>query len=280
MRVLKWTNRLDSPQPLLQSLDLTKDLVAGLLAVSLFLGNRQLGKLTLDFGSLGHVVEHTGKESTLLSSNLSSGGVVGDGAVTNSPDVLGTLDNEVLVYGKTTARIFLSGDLVDQVLDNGAESITGGPNKETVGNPLKLLLAIRASRLGLNVLVRYVLDHGLCADIDGLLLEGLLRIVDELLGEHGKDVGQRLDEGNLEVILDLGQPLLQIRVEEVLELSGKLDTSRTATDNNHVKQALLLLLRLVLECSRLAAIHDTVSDALSIANLLQEKTVLLDTGDT
>ena len=280
VRVLKRTNRLDPPQPLLQRLDLAKDLVTGLLAGCLFLLDRQLRELLFNLGRLGHVVEHAREESTLLGSNLGSGSVVGDGAIADCPDVLGALDNQVLVDGETAARVLLGGDLVDEVLDNGAESVAGGPDEKTIGDALELLLAVGTRGLGLNVLVRDILDHGLCANVNRLLLERLLRVVNELLGEHGQDVGQRLDQRHLEVVLDLWQPLLQVRVEKVLQFTGEFDTGRTATDDDHVKQALLLLLRLVLERGRLAAVHDAVADTLGIADLFQEEAVLPDTRDT
>ena len=152
MGVLKGTDRLDPPQPLLQSLDLAKDLVTGLLSWCLLLCNGELGKLALNLGGLGHVVEHAGEESTLLSGDLGSGGVVGNGAVTDSPDVLGTLDDEVLVYGETTAGVLLCGNLVDEVLDNGSESVTSSPDQKTVRDLLELLLAVRAGRLSLDEL--------------------------------------------------------------------------------------------------------------------------------
>ena len=279
MGVLEGVDALGPPQALLQLLDLVESLVASLLVGGLLLDLGELGELGLDLLSLGHLVEHAGEESALLSGNLGSGGVVGDGAVADGPDVFGTLDNKVLVDSETAARVLLGGDLVDQVLDERAHSVTGGPDEETVGDPLEHLLAIGAHGLGLNVLFCDVLDHGLCADVDGLLLEGLLGVVDQLLGEHGQDVGQGLDEGDVELLLDLGNPLLQVGVEEVLELTGELDTSGASTDHDHVQQTLALLLRLALEGGRLAAVHDAVADGLGVTNLLQEQAVLADTGD-
>jgi hypothetical protein len=279
VRVLKGSDLLDAAEALLELLDLAEDLVASLLAGGLLLGVGELGKLGIDFLGLGHVVEHAGKESTLLGSDLGRWGVVCHSAVTDSPDVLRALDNQVLVHGETTARVLLCGDLVDEVLDQGSEGVTSGPDEKTVWDLLDHLLAVGPSGLGLDVLLSHVLDHGLCADGDGLLLECLLGVVDELLGEHGQDVGEGLDEGDVEVILDLGEPLLQIRMEEVLELTSKLDTGRTATDDDHMQQALLLLVGLVLECGRLAAVHDTRADALGVAHFLQEEAVLAHTGD-
>jgi hypothetical protein len=47
-----------------------------------------------------------------------------------------------------------------------------------------------------------------------------------------------------------------------------------------VQQALLLLVRLVLEGGGLAAVHDTGTDALGVSDLLEEETVFANTGNT
>jgi hypothetical protein len=271
--ILKGTDLLDAAQALLELLDLAEDLVAGLLTGCFFLGDGELGELGVDFLRLGHVVEHAGEESTFLSGDLGCWGVVCDCAVTDGPHVLGALDNQVFVHGQTTSRVLLGGDLADQVLDQRSEGVSGSPDEQSVGNLLNLLLAVRASRLGLDVLVGHVLNHGLCADGNRLLLERLLGVVDELLGEHGQNVGQSLDKGDMEVVFDLWEPLLQIRVEEVLELASKLNTGRSTTNNHHVQQALLLLVGLVLEGGRLAAVHDACADTLGISDLLEEQAV-------
>jgi hypothetical protein len=83
----------------------------------------------------------------------------------------------------------------------------------------------------------------------------------------------------MEIVLDFRNPLAQIVLEKVLELAGKLDTGRTTADNNHVQEALDLLVGLILEDSGLDAVHDTLADFLSIADLLEEARVLSDTGD-
>jgi hypothetical protein len=280
VRVLKGSDLLDAAEALLELLDFAKDLVAGFLAGGFLLCDGELGELGVDFLRLGHVVEHAGEKSTFLGSDLGCWSVVCNSAITDGPDILGALDDQVLIHGKTAAGVLLCGDLVDEVFDHGSESVTGGPDEQAVGDLLDNLLAIGPGGLGLDVLLRHVLDHGLCADGDGLLLEGLLGVIDELLGEHGQDVGEGLDEGDVEVILDLGEPLLQIRVEKVLELTRKLDTGRSATYDDHVQQTLLLLVGLVLECGRLAAVHDTRADALGVADFFQEEAVFTYTRDT
>lgn len=188
VRVLERSHLLDTSQTLLQVLDRSKGLVASLFARCLLLDIGQVGEFHFDVLSLGHLVEQTGEECAFLCSDLSRRSIVCDGAVTDGPDIIGTLDNEVLVDGQTTARLFLCGKLRHQVLDDRAESITGGPDEETVWDLLQNLLSLWAGELGLDVLVGDILDHGLCADLDRLLLEGLFGIVDKLLGKHGENL--------------------------------------------------------------------------------------------
>lgn len=84
----------------------------------------------------------------------------------------------------------------------------------------------------------------------------------------------------MEVVLDLRNPLLEILLEEVLELTSELDTGRSTANHDHVQQTLHFLFSLVLEDSSLDAVHDTLADLLGVTNFLQEARVLSDTGDT
>lgn len=88
------------------------------------------------------------------------------------------------------------------------------------------------------------------------------------------------DKSNLELIGDFGHPGLEVVLEEILEFTGELDTSRATTDDNHVQKTLALLGALVLESGSFTAVHDTLTDTLSISNLLQEARVLADTRNT
>ena len=89
----------------------------------------------------------------------------------------------------------------------------------------------------------------------------------KLLGEHRQDVGQGLDEGDLDLARDLRVPLGKVLGQEVVQLSScnwserasktnertVLDASRSAAHDDHVKQALDLRLGLALEGGRLDA---------------------------
>lgn len=188
VRVLERTDLLRPPQLSLTLPDLLEDLVPLLLALSFRLRDRELLQLLLDSLGLGHGVEQTGEESTLLAGHLSRRGIVGDGAVTHGPDVLGSVHHEVLVDGQTTTGVLLGRDLVHQVTDDRADGVTSGPDKKTVRNSLNLLRPIWLGDFGLDVLIGDLLDHGLCADRNLLFLERRLGVVDQLLGEHGKNL--------------------------------------------------------------------------------------------
>ena len=91
-----------------------------------------------------------------------------------------------------------------------------------------------------------------------------------MFGEHRKDIGEGLDEGDVEVIGDFRNPLLKILLEEILEFTSKFNTSGTSTNDDHVEKALSFFRRLVFEASCLNAVHDALADLLSIADFFQE----------
>jgi hypothetical protein len=98
---------------------------------------------------------------------------------------------------------------------------------------------------------------------------------------HGTSyAGKGFNKSNTELVGNFGHPGLEIVLEEILEFTGKLDTSRATTDDDHVQKTLALFGALVLESGGFTAVHDTLTDTLSISNLLQEARVLADTRDT
>jgi hypothetical protein len=96
---------------------------------------------------------------------------------------------------------------------------------------------------------------------------------------RGKYIRQSLDKGYVEIVLNLRNPLAQVILEKVLQLARKFDTGGTTANNNHVQKTLDLVLGLVLEGSRLDAVHDTLANLLRVADLLQEAGILANTGD-
>ena len=277
MRVVERLDVADSAQLLLQTLNFAGDF--GRVGRGNVDAAAELVDAVLKVFRLGHVVEQAGEEASFLRGNLSSGSVSGDGAVTNGPDVAGTLDDEVFVDGETAARVLLGGDAGDEVLDDGADSVTCGPDEETVGNDDALLGAVGLGDVGLDGVFGDVLDHGLGHDFNLLLAQRVFCVVNELLGEGGKDVGESLNEGDLEARANLGNQLLDVLLEKVLQFTGELDTSRSTTDYNHVHQTVNLRRALALEGSSLNAIHDLLANLLSIVNLLEEAAVFADAGN-
>lgn len=64
-----------------------------------------------------------------------------------------------------------------------------------------------------------------------------------------------------------------------MQLAGILDTGRTASDNNHVHEAVNLLLALAGKRRRLDAVEKLAPNLVGIAQLLEEARVLLDALD-
>lgn len=278
MSVVEGLEVLDAEELLLGVLDLSRDL--GRVARLEVERRRELADVLLQVLGLGHVVEQLGQEVALLRGDLGGGRVSGDGAVADGPDVPGALHHEVLVDGEAAARVLLGGNLAHEVLDEGPEGVSGGPDQQAVGELDALLAAVGVHSLGLDVLVGDVLDHGLEADVDLLLLEGALGVLNQLLGEGGQDVGQGLDQRNLEAVADVRDQALDVLLEEVLQFAGKLDTSGAATNDDHVQQTVDLVRVLILEGSRLDAVHDLLADALGVIDLLQEARVLANARDS
>jgi hypothetical protein len=84
----------------------------------------------------------------------------------------------------------------------------------------------------------------------------------------------------MEVCFDIGNPLLQVINEKVLQLARKLDAGWPSSDNNHMQQTFDLFGVLVFERRGLAAVHNTSSDGLGIIDLLEKKGMLSDTRNT
>ena len=186
--VLEGTNLLSSAQLALTLSNLIEDSVAIFIVLSLGLRNGQLLQFLFNGFSVSHRVEETSKESTLLAGDLCGWGVVGDGAVSDSPDVFGAVHNQVFVNCETATGVLLGGELVHKIANDRADGITGSPDQETVGNCFHFLGSIRLGDFGLDVLLSHVLNHGLGSNGDGLFLESRFRVVDQLLGEHRKDL--------------------------------------------------------------------------------------------
>ena len=109
---------------------------------------------------------------------MGGGGIVGDGAVTDGPDVFGAVDDEVFVYGEAAAGVFLGGDLGHEVFDDGAEGVACGPDEETVGEDFFFFGAVWFGVFGFDGFVGDVLHHRLCFDGYAFFFEGFFGVVD------------------------------------------------------------------------------------------------------
>ena len=194
-------------------------------------------------------------------------GVVGDGAIADGPNVFGAVDDKVFVYGEAAAGVFLRGDLAHEVFDDGAQGVASSPDKEAVGEAFGFFGAVWASVFSFDGFVGDLFYHGFCADGDGFFFERRFGVVDELFGEHGKDIGQSFNESDVEVVRDFRHPFLEVLLEEVLELASEFNTCGTSPNDYHVKEALSFFGRLVFEACGFYAVHDTLPDFLSIADL-------------
>lgn len=82
----------------------------------------------------------------------------------------------------------MCGDLAHEVLDDVADSVTGGPDEQPVRNLFEFFGSVGFGDFGFDVFVGYVLDHCFCADGDFFFLEAGFGVFDELFGEHGQDL--------------------------------------------------------------------------------------------
>lgn len=304
MRVRKRRKLLDLPDLLrfLRHLLLQRLLILGCLLGGFLNEDVEVLELLLERLGARHVVEEAGQEGTLLPSDLGGGRVLCDGAVTERPDAVGALDDHVLIDDEAAAGALLGRDARDEVSDDRADCVTGGPDETAVREDLELFAAVGIGDFGFDVFVGDALDHGFGAQVDFLFVERLFGVLDEGLGEHGEDVGEGFHEGHVELVRDVGDPFAEVVFEEVLQLSGEFDTGRTTTDDNlvggvsrlgdftrgcaswrethHVKKTLLLLLGLILEQRSLDAVHNLGPNLLRVGNLLQEARMLFHTRDS
>ena len=148
---------------------------------------------------LGELLQGLGEVGSLLSSDLSGRSVLGSGVVSDGKDSGSTQKLEVVVDGKSSSGGLDVGELGHEVPGDVSGGVSGSPNEKSVGDLLDLFVGV----LDDDVLLVDLLNHGLGHEVDLVVGEGRLGVLDELLGEHGKDVGESLDEGDSESVGDL-----------------------------------------------------------------------------
>jgi len=236
----------------------------------------QLVQLILEFLGSGHFGKGPSEVSSLLTGSLSGRSVGSGGTVTEGKDLGSTSQSHVTVDDETSSLSLVLGELGHEVSGDLSRGVSGSPDEETVRDLLDLLVTV----LDDDRLFTYILDHGSGKDINLVLLERRLGVLNELLGEGGQDVGKRLDQGDPELVGDFGVPLSQVVDQEIVQLSGVLDTGRTSTDDDHVHQPLNLLLGLTGERGRLDTVQKLPPDPIGILQFLEETSVLLDSLDS
>lgn len=211
---------------------------------------------------LAELAEHLSEVDTLLTGNLGSWGVLRSGTVTDGVGALGAEKRKVVVHNETSSLSLGVRKLVHQVSGDLSGSVTGSPDQETVRNVLDLLVGILDSDAGGSD----ILDHGSSENVNLVGSELVLGVLNELFGEGGQDVGECFNEGDLESVGDFRVPLFQVILDdqprrncetrhahnqEIVELSGVLDTGWSTTDNDHVHQSVNLSLGLIFESGSL-----------------------------
>lgn len=197
MRVVE-RSHLGNPVKLLgQSLDLSGVGIRGGLEV---------GELSLILVLLAELAKGLSEVDTLLTGNLGGRGVLRSGTVTDGVSALGAEKGQVVVNEKTTSLSLRVRELAHQVTGDVSRSVTGSPDEETVWDLAHLLVGV----LDDNRLRLDVLDHGSGKDINSVGSELVLGVLDQLLAEGGKDVGQSLNKSDLQSVGDLRVPLAQV----------------------------------------------------------------------
>lgn len=206
--VFKRVDRFDAPQSLLQFFNAPEDLISRFGVRSGRLGFGERGELVRDDTCTSHAVEHTSEEGTLLRSYLRCRCVGRDFensfstspvnvtvkkkaltcTIADSPDVLCTFHDEILVHFQAALRLCLRGDLAHEVFNNRAKGIARGPNQQAVRYLLDDFIALGIAVFSIDVFLLHVFDHGFGANVDSFFSKSLFGIVNELFGEHGEDL--------------------------------------------------------------------------------------------
>lgn len=220
------------------------------------------------------IVEGICEVLSLLLGDLGSGTewiVVDLSTVTEGVDISSTLTHD--------AQVAIHTDAVTVVLreerglsDKRTRSNSSAPHQETIVQDLT-----RFEDDGL-VCDRGDLRAG--SDMDAFLLEGDNGLVDEMAIKGCQDRILRLEQCDRhEVSGSMREGTTKILPEKVTELSSKLDTSGSSTDDDKVEQTAFLLIGGRGQTGNLKALDDARSDLPGVLKFLEEVGVFLDTLD-
>ncbi|KAH3668628.1 hypothetical protein OGAPHI_002382 [Ogataea philodendri] len=262
-----------------ERLDVSQGSVQSGLDLGFFVRVGRSDQFSLQVVNGSSLGESRSKVVSLLVSNLTGWWVAGEGTVTNSVNVLSTLDLEVLIHKKTSSSTGLTLNLLEKTGGEVSRTDTTGPDKHTVW---KLLL------LGASVLllggsgddsVGNVVNGSVDEQLDVVLSKSLLSVSPQALGERVQNVWQSLDQSDLDFLGDFRHPFAQVLVNVVLQFTGKFDTSWTTTNNNKVQQSLSLGTSFREQRSLLDRLQDLSSDLDGVWQLLQETSIVGNTWD-
>lgn len=216
----------------------------------------QLVQLVLEFLSLGHLAERSRQPGALLRGDLGGRRVLAGDGITEGVDVGCTEDAQVFIGEDTSTVRLRFRKLAHEFARELSRRVTGGPDEETVWNLVCVLVGV----LNEDGLFPDVLDGRSGHDVNLVGPERGFRVLDQLLGKGRQDVGQGFDQGDSELVGDLGVPLAQVVLErsergclvegartynqKVVQFTGVLDTGGTATDDDHVHESVNLLFAL------------------------------------
>ena len=199
-----------------------------------------LSKLSLELVLLSNLAEHLSEVDTLLRSDLGSWGVLSSGTVTHGVGSLSTEKSEVVVNEETSSLGLRIWEFVHQVSGDLSRSVTGRPNQETIWDLSNLLVGVLDDNAGW----LDVLDHGSGEDINLVGSELVLGVLDELLGKGGENVGEGLDQRDLESVGDFWVPFFQVILLSVHGPSNSLNVqSRNREALRRIRHRLVHLQR-------------------------------------
>jgi hypothetical protein len=193
---------------------------------------------------LGDLHEHSGEVGALLGCDLCRGRIRARGTIPDREDASVCSLHPHLVVDTDPPSVRLH---IRKVLHQVPADLTGfvstRPDDEATGD----LLVLALGRLHEHAVRLDLLHHRLRQHVDLRLLERVERVADQLLAEHRQDGRQGLDQGDPDLARQLGVPLLEILFEEIVELTGELDTRRTTADNDSMQEAVDFALGLAWE---------------------------------
>ena len=150
-------------------------------------------------------------------------------------------------------------------------TVAGGPQQQAIRDPLA---ALELQAAGLD------LDHRRVGpDLDALAAEQIAGVGAELGVEGGKDFRAGLDQGDANLIDQVGVVAAAFTEEQVVELGGDLDAGGSAAADDEVEQPRALAGRKAGQTGRFQASENPLADGSGIRGIFEKQRVLGDARD-